>query len=91
MANRIRAARKAKGLSQVELDKRVGTDQGQKFVYVVGDDKVAQYRAVKLGALEDDGLRVVKTGLKPDEWVVVTGIQRVRPGKLCADGQASRP
>jgi multidrug efflux system membrane fusion protein len=27
-----------------------------------------------------DGLRVVKTGLKPGEKIVVNGLQRVRPG-----------
>ncbi len=62
-------------------DRAIGTDQSQKFVYVVDDKNLAQYRAVKLGRLEDDGLRVITDGLQPSESVIVTGLQRARPGK----------
>ncbi|MGJ7916958.1 efflux RND transporter periplasmic adaptor subunit [Massilia sp. LXY-6] len=60
-------------------DRAVGTDQSHKFVFVVGQDGKAEYRAVKLGPVVD-GLRVVKAGLKPGEKIVVNGLQRVRPG-----------
>lgn len=60
-------------------DRAVGTDQNRKFVFVVGADNKAQYRAVKLGPTVD-GLRVVKEGLKADEKIIVNGLQRVRPG-----------
>ena len=60
-------------------DRAVGTDQNRKFVYVVGADNKAEYRAVKLGP-NSDGLRVVREGLKAGEKVVVNGLQRVRPG-----------
>ena len=64
-------------------ERAVGTDQNKKFVMVVDkDDKVA-YREVTLGA-NVDGLRIVTTGLKPGERVVVNGLQRVRPGALVA-------
>lgn len=46
---------------------------------MVDKDGKAEYRAVKLGPL-DDGLRVVREGLKPGEKIVVNGMQRVRPG-----------
>jgi multidrug efflux system membrane fusion protein len=65
-------------------EKALVTDQGQKFVYVVKDENSAEhegkveYRQVKLGRLHE-GLRVIKEGLEPDEKVVVTGLQRVRP------------
>ena len=54
---------------------------------VVGADDKAAYREVTLGA-NVDGLRIVTSGLKPDERVVVNGLQRVRPGALdrAADG-----
>ena len=42
-------------------------------------DFKADYRAVKLGPVID-GLRVVRSGLKPGEQIVVNGLQRVRPG-----------
>jgi multidrug efflux system membrane fusion protein len=48
-------------------------------VFVVDKDGKAEYREVKLGPVVD-GLRVVKTGLKPGERIVVNGLQRVRPG-----------
>ncbi|QBE66965.1 efflux RND transporter periplasmic adaptor subunit [Pseudoduganella lutea] len=60
-------------------DRAVGTDQNRKFVFVVGADNKAEYRAVKLGPTYD-GLRVVKEGLKANEKIVVNGLQRVRPG-----------
>jgi RND family efflux transporter MFP subunit len=56
------------------------TDEGQKFVYVVNDKDVALRRSVKLGPAQDDGLRVVREGLRPGDWVVVGGLQRLRPG-----------
>ena len=64
-------------------ERAVGTDQNKKFVMVVGPDDKAQYREVTLGA-NVDGLRIVTSGLKPNERVVVNGLQRVRPGSLIA-------
>lgn len=60
-------------------DRAIGTDQNQKFVLAVGADNTLQYRPVTPGALID-GLRVIKAGLKPDDVIVVNGLQRVRPG-----------
>ena len=36
-------------------------------------------KTVKLGPLHE-GLRVVREGLQPDEWVITKGLQRARPG-----------
>jgi multidrug efflux system membrane fusion protein len=60
-------------------DRAVGTDQSRKFVFVVDKAGKAEYRAVTLGPVVD-GLRVVRSGLKPGEKIVVNGLQRVRPG-----------
>jgi membrane fusion protein, multidrug efflux system len=66
----------------VLVDERaIGTDQDKKFVMVVGDDDRAAYRAVTLGG-NVDGLRIVTSGLKAGDRVVVNGLQRVRPGAL---------
>ena len=59
-------------------DEAVGSDQSQKFVYVVDADGTARYRTVKIGPLID-GLRVVREGLGADDRVVVRGTQRIRP------------
>lgn len=60
-------------------ERAVATDQGTKYVLVVNDQNVVEYRSVKLGPLSD-GLRVIREGLKPGERVVTAGIQRARPG-----------
>jgi multidrug efflux system membrane fusion protein len=62
-------------------ERAVGTDQNKKFVMVVGSDNKAVYREVSLGA-NVDGLRIVTSGLKPQERIVVNGLQRIRPGAL---------
>ena len=60
-------------------DTAIGSDQSRKIVYVVGGDNRAETREIKLGRLID-GLRVVREGVKPDDRVVVSGLQRVRAG-----------
>lgn len=66
------------------IDERaIGTDQDRRFVMVVGADNVVAYRQVTLGATSD-GLRLVTSGLKPGERIVVNGLQRVRPGATVA-------
>lgn len=64
-------------------ERAIGTDQSKKFVMVVGPDNKTSYREVTLGA-EANGLRVVTSGLKANERIVVNGLQRVQPGALVA-------
>ena len=64
-------------------DRAIGTDQSQKFVYVVDAENKVIYRPVKIGRLTD-GLRIVLQGLQPGETVIVNGLQRVRPGVVVA-------
>ena len=58
----------------------LGTDLGGKFLLLVGADNIVELRHVELGALEDDGLRVVRSGLAADERYIINGLQRARPG-----------
>lgn len=60
-------------------ERAIGIDQARKFLLAVDKDHVVQYREVELGALYD-GLREVESGLSGDEWVIVQGLQRARPG-----------
>ena len=62
-------------------EQALGTDQGQKFVFVIDADNRAQYRRVQVGKLQQ-GQRVVLKGLSAGERVVVSGLQRVRPGAI---------
>lgn len=60
-------------------EQALGTDQGQKFLYVVTPDDEIVYRPVQVGKVHDRQ-RVISQGLSPNERVVITGLQRVRPG-----------
>ncbi|MCW5296730.1 efflux RND transporter periplasmic adaptor subunit [Herbaspirillum lusitanum] len=64
-------------------EKALGTDQDKRFVLVLDKDNHATYREVRVGA-NQDGLRVIESGLKSGERVVVNGLQRVRPGDTVA-------
>jgi RND family efflux transporter MFP subunit len=64
-------------------DTAIATDQSRKIVFVVKDDDTVEARSVELGPL-DDGLRVVRTGLKPEDRVIIDGIQRARIGARVA-------
>lgn len=58
-------------------DQSIGTDQGRRYVLVVGKGDKTAYRPVELGPVVD-GLRVIEQGLQPGERIVVKGL--VRPG-----------
>ncbi len=60
-------------------DRAIGTDLGNKFVYVIDKDRKVEYRRVETGPLLD-GLRVVTDGLDAKDVVIVNGLQHVRPG-----------
>ena len=60
-------------------ERAVGADQQGRYVLVVNDKDVVEYRSVTPG-IKFEGLRVVEQGLKGDEWVVVNGLLRARAG-----------
>jgi multidrug efflux system membrane fusion protein len=60
-------------------DEAVVTDLNQKYVFVLGKNNTLEYRPVKLGPITE-GLRVVREGLHEGDVIVVSGLQRVRPG-----------
>jgi len=60
-------------------DRALGTNQGQKFLYIVNEKNKVEYRPVTIGA-RHHGLRDVTDGLKLGERVVINGLLRVRPG-----------
>jgi len=64
-------------------DTAVATDQSRKIVFVVKEDDTVEAKVVTLGPI-DDGLRVIRDGLKPEDRVVVDGLQRVRVGAKVA-------
>lgn len=61
-------------------DASVATDQARRIVYVVGADNAVAPRPVELGPLVD-GLRVIRSGLRPTDRVIINGVQRIQqPG-----------
>ncbi|WP_430715343.1 efflux RND transporter periplasmic adaptor subunit [Rhodopseudomonas pseudopalustris] len=58
-------------------DQAVGTDQGRRYVLVLGAGNKVEYRPVELGAM-NEGLRVVDNGLNPGDTIIIKGL--VRPG-----------
>lgn len=76
---RIRMGQSGATSAVLVNERAVGTDQSKKYVMVVGAGEVAEYREVQLGA-PVNGLRIVTSGLKAGERIVVNGLQRVRPG-----------
>jgi RND family efflux transporter MFP subunit len=71
--------------SLLVTERALDTDQGQKIVYVLDEDKKVVVRPVRLGALHD-GLREIPEGLRPGDRVIVNGLQQVRPG-MTAESQ----
>ena len=58
----------------------LGSDQAGRYVLVVNAENVVEQRKVQIGPLEGD-LRVIESGLKPDDKVVIAGLLRAIPGQ----------
>lgn len=71
-------------------DTAIATDQSRKIVFVVKDDNTVEAKPVILGPL-DDGLRVIREGLKAEDRVIVDGIQRARVGAKVTPQAAKAP
>ncbi|MBO0709954.1 MAG: efflux RND transporter periplasmic adaptor subunit [Acetobacteraceae bacterium] len=61
----------------------LGTSQQGRYVLVVDAQNEVEQRTVKVGAVVGD-LRVIESGLKPDDRVIVTGSARAIPGHAVA-------
>jgi RND family efflux transporter MFP subunit len=71
-------------------DTAIATDQSRKIVFVVKDDNTVEERPVVLGSL-DEGLRVIREGLKAEDHVIVNGLQRARVGAKVTPKMAQSP
>jgi RND family efflux transporter MFP subunit len=61
-------------------DVALGSDQGGRYLLVVNSDNVVEQRKVKTGPVEGD-MRVIESGLKGDDRVVIAGLLRAIPGQ----------
>ena len=57
-----------------------GTEQGTRYLYVKDAEGKAQMRRPQLGPLQEDGMRVVRSGIEETDEVIVSGLLRLRPG-----------
>jgi RND family efflux transporter MFP subunit len=71
-------------------DAAIGTDQASKYVLVVAEDGMVSRRIVDLGPLYQ-GLRVIRSGVEGQDWIVTSGLQRAVPGqKVTANREVLR-
>ncbi len=68
----------------------VGEQQGQKYVYVVGDGNKVEFRNVTVGQDYGNKYTVITEGVKAGEKVIIEGLQKVRPG-MTVSPKAPRP
>jgi RND family efflux transporter MFP subunit len=61
-------------------DTALGSDQSGRYLLVVTKENIVEQRTVTTGPL-DNGLRVIETGLKPEDRIVIAGLLRVIPGQ----------
>ena len=76
---RVRVAGSPLHSALLVSDRAVGTDQGQKYLLVVGQENVVVVKPVELGP-EAEGLRVVRSGITGDDEIIINGIVNARPG-----------
>lgn len=61
-------------------DVALGSDQAGRYVLVVNKENVVEQRKVQIGPLDGE-LRVIETGLKADDRIVIAGLLRAIPGQ----------
>lgn len=74
-------------------ERALGADQTGRYLLVVGDDDIVEYRSVQVGALID-GMRVIDEGIAPGDRVITKGVLYARPGAKVVpqlEGAASAP
>jgi RND family efflux transporter MFP subunit len=72
-------------------DAAIGTEQARKLVMTVNAENTVTPEYVTLGETTSDGLRIVKTGLGPDDRVIVNGLIRARPGQKVTPQEEGTP
>lgn len=77
---RVRIPKQVDVESLLVPDIALGNNQQGRYLLVVNDKNVVEQRPVEVGELVDGSLRIINSGLKGDERVVVGGIMRALPG-----------
>src|SRR5262249_13455483 len=94
MFARVRVAVADPHKATLIADRAILSDQSLKYVLVVNKEKKNVVERVDIDAsnrLQESGLRAVDAGLKGDEWVIVEGVNRARPGVTVAPTEGKMP
>jgi RND family efflux transporter MFP subunit len=87
----MRLAHGGKANALLVPDEAIQSDQARKTVLVVGKDDIVAAKPVALGPIVD-GLRIIRSGLTPQDRVIVSNLQAAMPGaKVAAKPAAIRP
>lgn len=65
-------------------DAAIITDQSRKVLMVAAADGTVMPKPVEIGPLDGDHLRVITSGLSPNDQVIINGLMRLRPGAKVA-------
>jgi multidrug efflux system membrane fusion protein len=55
-------------------------DQGGRYLLVVDSQNIVRQKRIKMGQEEPNGMRVIDDGILPEDRVIISGLQRARPG-----------
>jgi RND family efflux transporter MFP subunit len=86
---RVRIPKQLNVDSLLVPDIALGNNQQGRYLLVVDAKNVVEQRQVEVGELVDGALRIIKSGLKPDERVIVGGAMRALPGNTVVPVTAS--
>ena len=78
---RIRAPVNQQKEAVLVTERALSADQRGRYVLVINAENVVEYRSVEVGVSVNQ-MRVIKKGLQLDDWVVVKGLLRARPGAV---------
>lgn len=77
---RLRVPASGKHTAMLVPEEAIVTDQANKLLYTVTDDGTVAPKPIVLGPQLDGNLRVVRSGVSPDDRVIINGLLRARPG-----------
>jgi multidrug efflux system membrane fusion protein len=86
---RVRIPKQLNVESLLVPDIALGNNQQGRYLLVVDDKNAVEQRQVEVGELVDGALRIIKSGLKPDDRVIVGGEMRALPGNTVVPVTAS--
>ncbi|MCX5873288.1 MAG: efflux RND transporter periplasmic adaptor subunit [Deltaproteobacteria bacterium] len=66
-------------------------DQGGRYLLVVDSQNIVRQKRIKMGQEEADGMRVIDEGLLPEDRVIISGLQKARPGSAVNPVTTSNP